>query len=100
VTWGDFVQVQKGAVIGTKLFDSVTHDGGKTWSAPTLISGSLDQGFVATPTVTSDGRIFVSFLDTVNLDPTSAGFGRDDYMVVQVDSQSGAPLESPQTVGG
>ncbi len=100
VTWGDFVQVQKGAVIGTKLFDSVTHDGGKTWSAPTLISGSLDQGFVATPTVTSDGRIFVSFLDTVNLDPTSAGFGRDDYMVVQVDSHSGAPLESPQTVGG
>jgi hypothetical protein len=99
VTWGDFVQVQKGSVLGTKLFDSVTHDGGKTWSAPTLISGALDQGFVATPAVTSDGRIFVSFLDTVNLDPTSAGFGRDDYMVVQVDPNTGAPLEAPQTVG-
>ena len=100
VTWGDFVQVQKGNVIGTVLYDSVTHDAGKTWSAPTVISGSLDQGFVATPAVTSDGRIFVSFLNTVNLDPNSAGFGRDDYMVVQVDPNTGAPLESPMTVAG
>ncbi|HKD93760.1 MAG TPA: sialidase family protein [Gaiellaceae bacterium] len=100
VTWGDFVQVQKGNVVGTKLYDSVTHDGGKTWSAPTLISGSLDQGFVATPTVTSDGKIFVSFLNTWNLDPNSPQFGQDNYMVVQVSPQTGAPLESPQTVAG
>jgi hypothetical protein len=100
VTWGDFVQVQKGNVLGTKLFDSVTHDGGKTWSAPTLISGALDQGFVATPAVTSDGRIFVSFLNTVNLDQTSPAFGRDAYMVVQVNPQTGSPLAAPATVSG
>jgi hypothetical protein len=100
VTWGDFVQVQKGAVVGTKLFASVTHDAGKTWSAPRLISGSLDQGFVATPTVTSDGRIFVSFLNTWNLDPNSPEFGRDNYMVVQLDPQTGAPLDAPAVVAG
>lgn len=100
VTWGDFVQVQKGNVLGTKLFDSVTHDGGKTWSAPTLISGSLDQGFVATPTVTSDGSIVVSFLNTWNLDSNSPQFGEDNYMVVQVDPQTGAPLEDPVKVAG
>ena len=100
VTWGDFVQVQKGNVVGTKLFDSVTHDGGKTWSAPSLISGSLDQGFVATPTVTSDGRIFVSFLNTWNLDPNSPEFGRDNYMVVQVDPHTGAALDAPAVVAG
>lgn len=100
VTWGDFVQVQKGAVIGTRLYDSVTHDGGRTWSAPRVISGSLDQGFVATPTVTSDGRIFVSFLNTWNLDPNSPEYGRDNYMVVRVDPTTGAPLDSPATVAG
>ena len=100
VTWGDFVQVQKGNVLGTVLYDSVTHDAGKTWSAPTVISGSLDQGFVATPAVTSDGRIFVSFLNTWNLDPNSPEFGRDNYMVVQVDPGTGAPLEAPAVVAG
>jgi hypothetical protein len=100
VTWGNFIQTQKGNVVGTQLYDSVTHDAGKTWSAPTVISGSLDQGFVATPTVTSDGRIFVSFLNTWNLDPTSPEFGRDNYMVVQVDPQTGAPLDAPAVVAG
>jgi hypothetical protein len=100
VTWGDFTQAQKGAVTGARIWDSVTHDGGKTWSRPTLISGSLDQAFVSTPVVTSDGRIFVSFLNTWNLDPNSAEFGQDNYMVVQVDPQTGTPLAEPGVVGG
>lgn len=103
VTWGDFTQAQKGAVTGARIWDSVTHDGGKTWSKPTLISGSLDQAFVSTPVVTSDGRIFVSFLNTWNLDPNSAEFGQDNYMVVQVDPQTGAPVhpnQDPVTVAG
>jgi hypothetical protein len=103
VTWDDFTQVQKGGVVAVRCWDSVTHDGGKTWSRPTLISGSLDQAFVPTPAVTSDGRVFVSFLNTWNVDPNSAEFGQDNYMVVQVDAQTGAPVDpsqDPVTVAG
>jgi hypothetical protein len=100
VTFGDFRQAQKGAVVSARIYDSVTHDYGKTWSHPTLISGDLDQSFASVPTVTSDGRIFVAFMNTWNLDPNSPEYGRDNYMVVPVSPQTGAPLESPVTVGG
>jgi len=103
VTWDDFTQVQKGGVVAVRIWDSVTHDGGKTWSQPTLVSGSLDQSFVPTPAVTSDGRVFISFLNTWNLDPNSPEFGQDNYMVVQVDPQTGAPVhpgQDPVTVAG
>jgi hypothetical protein len=58
---------------------------------------------VPTPAVTSDGRVFVSFLNTWNVDPNSAQFGQDNYMVVQVDPQTGAPVhpsQDPVTVAG
>src|SRR6185437_16306469 len=58
VTYGDFRLGQKGSVISAKIYDSVTHDAGKTWSKPQVISGGLDQSFVSTPVVTSNGRIF------------------------------------------
>ena len=103
VTWDDFTQVQKGSVVAVRIWDSVTHDGGKSWSRPTLVSGSLDQSFVPTPAVTPDGRVFISFLNTWNLDPNSAEFGQDNYMVVEVDPQTGAPVhpnQDPVTVAG
>jgi hypothetical protein len=98
VTFGDFSQVQKGAVVSARIYDSVTHDGGQTWSQPRLISGSLDQSFASIPTVTKSGQVFVAFLNTVNLDPNSAGYGRDDYEVVQVDPATGAALAQPTMV--
>jgi hypothetical protein len=100
VTFGDFSQAQKGAVVSARIYDSVTHDYGKTWSHPTLISGDLTQSFASVPTVTSDGRIFVAFMNTWNLDPSSPEFGDDNYMVVQVNPQTGAALESPVMVAG
>lgn len=100
VTFGDFRQVQKGSVVSANIYDAVTHDGGRTWSQPTLISDNLNESFGSVPTVTSDGRIFVSFLNTVDLDPSDdATFGRDDYDVVQVDPQTGAPIGDPVVVG-
>lgn len=93
VTFGDYRLSNKGFFSTATIYDSVTHDYGKTWSAPTPISGSLDQAFQATPVVAADGSIFVSFLNTTDLTT-----GRDDYEVVKVSPSSGAPLGAPVKV--
>ncbi|HKA48133.1 MAG TPA: sialidase family protein [Candidatus Dormibacteraeota bacterium] len=93
VTYGDFKLGQKGALISARIHAAVTHDGGQTWSTPAVISGSLDQAFVATPVVAADGRIFVSFLNTTDLKT-----GRDDYEVVEVDPATGQALGAPVKV--
>lgn len=93
VTFGDFSNVQKGATVSSHLYSSVTHDFGQTWSRPTLISGSLDAAFVATPTVAADGSIYTSFLNTTDL-----ATGRDDYEVVKLSPATGAPLGQPVKV--
>src|SRR6266581_884199 len=77
VTYGDFRLGQHGAFISAKIYSSVTHDGGQSWSAPLNISGTLDEAFVATPVVAADGRIYVSFLNTTDLTT-----GRDDSDVI------------------
>lgn len=94
VTFGDFRLGQKGAFVSARIYSSVTHDAGKSWSTPQVISGSLDEAFVSTPTVTADGRIFVSFLNTDDLTT-----GRDDYKVVQVSPTTGAAISDPVDVG-
>ena len=93
VTFGDFSNVQKGSTVSANVYSSVTHDFGQTWSTPTLISGSLGESFVATPTVAADGSIYASFLNTTDLTT-----GRDDYEVVKLDPATGAPLTAPVKV--
>jgi hypothetical protein len=93
VVYGDFRTAQKGTVVSSRLFSSVTHDFGSTWSAPRLISGGLDMAFVATPAVAADGRVFVSFLNT-----TDTTTGRDDYEVVRLDPATGARIAGPVKV--
>src|SRR4029077_20668258 len=56
VTFGDFGLAQKGSFVSARIFSAVTHDAGATWSAPKVISGTLDQAFVSVPTVAADGR--------------------------------------------
>ena len=90
VTYGDFRDIQKGATINARIHASVTHDAGKTWSTPVVISGDLDQAFVSIPTVTPDNRIFVAFLNTSDLTT-----GRDTYEVVEVDPATGARIAGP-----
>jgi hypothetical protein len=93
VTYGDFRQGQRGSFVSAKIFSSVTHDFGNTWTAPVVISGSLDEAFVSVPTVTSDGRIFVAFLNTTDLTK-----GRDDYEVVEVSPSTGRRIFGPVKV--
>jgi hypothetical protein len=90
VTFGDFRLLQKGAFSTGRIFASVTHDFGRTWTTPVVISGSLDQAFVSVPTVAADGRIYVAFLNTTDL-----ATGRDDYEVVEVSPATGARLAGP-----
>jgi hypothetical protein len=93
VTFGDFRQAQKGSFVSAKIYASVTHDGGATWSTPRIISGSLDEAFASYPTVSADGRVFVAFLNTTDLQT-----GRDDYEVVELSPSSGARIAGPFTV--
>jgi hypothetical protein len=94
VTFGDFRLGQKGGFIGARIYASVTHDAGKTWSKPQLISGSLDEAFVSVPTVAADGRIYVAFMNTDDLTT-----GRDTYYTVEVDPATGGRIAGPFPVG-
>jgi len=93
VTFGDFSNVQKGVTVSANVFSSVTHDFGKTWSKPTLISGNLGEAFVAIPTVAANGNVYASFLNTTDLST-----GRDDYEVVRLSPSTGAPIGGPVKV--
>ncbi len=92
VVYGDFKEGQKGSFISAKIYASVTHNFGASWSTPHVISGSFDEAFVATPVV--DGNsIAVSFLNTTDL-----ATGRDDYEVVKVSPATGLALGAPVKV--
>jgi len=89
VVFGDFHQGPHGGFAGSQIYSTITHDAGKSWSTPRVISGDLVFAFVATPTI-SNGRIFVSFLNTGDLNT-----GRDTYEVVEVSSSTGARIAGP-----
>lgn len=97
VTYGDFSLAQRGAFTGAFIYSSVTHDYGKNWSKPQIISGTLDEAFVSVPTVAADGSIYVAFLNTDFLAP-GASFGRDAYKVVKLDPATGARIAGPYNV--
>ncbi len=107
VTWTVFNDGKGGITINNPIFDAVTHDGGKTWTAGTEISGSApfcigaqggnacDQDQFSVPTVASDGSIYVAFESLA--DRTT---GRDQYLVVKVDSTTGQRVAGPYRVAG
>jgi BNR/Asp-box repeat len=113
VAWGDgnaivtytrFIQGPHASYGGSPIMAVVTHDGGKTWSKPVEISGSsadcfnntcnLDQG--SSPVVAADGSIYVSFMNWTN---PLGSTGRDQYLVVKVDPDTGERVAGPFTVG-
>jgi len=94
VTWGDYRTAAMRLFEGAKIYSSITHDHGKTWSRPQVISGDAVVPFVSVPTVTADNRIFVAFLDFDDFQT-----GRDNYKVVEVNPATGARVFGPVTVG-
>jgi hypothetical protein len=92
VVYGDFRQAQKGSFVSARIYASVTHDSGASWSTPHVISGSLNEAFVAVPTVAGNS-IAVAFLNTTDLTT-----GRDDYEVVKVSPTTGLALGAPVKV--
>jgi hypothetical protein len=102
-TWTVMNLGQKGSYISSPIFAAVTHDGGNTWSDPVEISGSAsfcvgaqggnmcNSGGAPTPVVAADGSIYVSFI-TGGSDFTT---GRDQYLVVKVDPNSGQRIAGP-----
>jgi hypothetical protein len=106
VTWSRFLDGKGGSYIQSPIFASVTHDGGQTWSAGVEISGNAsfctgsgqeaanacDQDQVSIPVVDKSGAIFVAFENGPA--PGSPDFD-DQYLVVQVDPQTGAPIAGP-----
>ena len=63
VTFGDFRLGHKGALESGRIYATVTHDAGATWTTPVLVSGDALFAFVSTPIATADGRIFVAYED-------------------------------------
>jgi len=106
VTWTVFTFDIQTKYVSSPIYASVTHDGGKTWSNPTQISGSAsfctgaqggnpcdqDQGSV--PIVAADGSIYVAFINFAHPFTT----GRDQYLVVKVDPNTGARVAGPYKV--
>jgi hypothetical protein len=93
VTWGDFRTGPKRLFGGARIYSSVTHDGGNTWSAPQVISGNATYPYASIPTVAADGRIYVAFIDFDDFQT-----GRDHYKVVEVSPSTGARVFGPVTV--
>ena len=105
VTWTEFNDGIGGSYINSPIYASLTHNGGKTWSAPAEISGSAafclgissptacDQDQGATPVVAADGNIYVSFLSTRETTNYS-----DQYLVVKVDPNTGERIAGPYKV--
>jgi hypothetical protein len=107
VTWTEFQDGIGGSYIRSPIFASVTHDSGRTWSTPAEISGSAgfcigatagaphacDQDQGSTPVVAADGSIYVSFMSTADLST-----GRDQYLVVKVDPNTGHRVAGPYQV--
>ncbi len=105
VTWTVFNDGKGGITINNPIFDAVTHDGGKTWTTGTEISGSApfcigaqggtacDQDQFSVPTVARGGSIYVAFESLAN-----ATTGRDQYLVVKVDPTTGQRVAGPYLV--
>ena len=110
VTWTTFNDGQKGSYISSPIHAVISHDSGSHWLDGGEISGSAsfcvpspaaptpgtcNQDQVSVPVHAADGSIYVAFESTA--DNTTQ---RDQYLVVQLDPQSGQRIAGPFRVAG
>jgi len=94
VTWTNFLQDQKGAIVSVTTHSSVTHDGGKTWSPQNTISGNFTSSDFTTPQMTADGRLFTTLINT----PAGSTDGRDDFEIAELSPETGALIGGPTKI--
>jgi hypothetical protein len=107
VVWGNFLQGPAGGYVNARIYASVTHDYGATWTQPQIISGGKLDAFAAIPAVsdpTSDSpaAVYVAFMNTDDYRSSGCadnGDCRDDYYVVKLNPSSGAKVAGPYDVG-
>ena len=110
VTWTTFNDGQKGSYISSPIHAVISHDAGSTWADGGEISGSAafcapsvaaptpqacNQDQVSVPVRAADGSIYVAFESTAD-----NATQRDQYLVVQVDPQTGGRIAGPFRVAG
>jgi hypothetical protein len=101
VAWTNVVQGPHGSFVSFLIYDVVTHDGGASWTEPSLISGSAsfcvgnsgdhacDNDFGAVPAY-SAGRVYIAFENFSN-----APDGHNQYLVSEVSPQTGGLMAGP-----
>jgi hypothetical protein len=100
VAWTNVIQGPGGSIVGLRVYDAVTHDGGVTWSKQTLVSSTADfcignpgephacDDFGAVP-IYSGGHVYIAFANS------SAADGHNQYLVSEVNPHTGALLAGP-----
>jgi hypothetical protein len=99
VAWTNIVQGTQGSFVSFRIFDTVTHDGGVTWTKPTVISSSADfcvgsggdnacDDFGAVP-IYSGGHVYIAFENSSALD------GHNQYLVSEASPQTGVRVAGP-----
>ena len=101
VTYGGFWTGARASLSACRIYAAATHDYGASWSPspegiakPNRISAGLPCAWGSTPAVTTDGRVYVSFLNVNQVFPY-----RDEYWVVELDASTGARVAGPIDVG-
>ncbi len=111
VTWIKDVFALGPVLKAATVDDSVSHDGGVTWSEPARISGrapfcqgrqgddACDQTFGNSVAVTDAGAV-VTFQETYDEAPDAGGApGRNKYLAVTVDPATGQKTGGPYLIG-